>query len=142
MRWGRASFLLGWNGGRAGFVGGNWHPEWTIGIGTPSGPRYQVGTAWRRDFTGGTALANISDRQTQTVSLGASYLLADGSPVNSVTLPPLSGLVLRRSGLAMAQTRAGTPSPGTSPPDRWHEPSARRTTSRSVVSGRFWKWPR
>ena len=117
MRWGRASFLLGWNGGRAGFVGGNWHPEWTIGIGTPSGPRYQVGTAWRRDFTGGTALANISDRQTQTVSLGASYLLADGSPVNSVTLPPLSGLVLRRSGLAMAQTRARTPSPGTSPPE-------------------------
>jgi len=94
MRWGRASFLLGWNGGQAGFGAGNWHPEWTIEIGIPSGPRYQVGTAWRRDYTGGTAIANISDRQTQTVALGAGYLLPDGSPTSSVTLPPLSGLVL------------------------------------------------
>jgi hypothetical protein len=98
MRWGRASFLLGWNGGPAGFGGGNWHPEWTIEIGTPTGPRYQVGTAWRRDYTEGTAIANISASASQTLALGGTYLQPDGSAVSSVTLPPLTGIVLRASG--------------------------------------------
>jgi hypothetical protein len=98
MRWGRASFLLAWNGGPAGYGAGNWHPEWTIEIGTPIGPRYKVGSAWRREYTGGTALANPSERQTQTIALGGTYLLPDGSPVRSVDLPPLSGLVLRNAG--------------------------------------------
>jgi Hypothetical glycosyl hydrolase family 15 len=96
MRWGRASFLLGWNGRAAGFGAGNWHPDWTIDIGSPAGPRYQVGTAWRREYTGGTAIANISPDETQEVELGADYLHPDGSSVSSITLPPLSGVVLRR----------------------------------------------
>jgi Hypothetical glycosyl hydrolase family 15 len=96
MRYGRASFLLGWNGRAAGFGAGNWHPEWTIDIGSPAGPRYQVGTAWRREYTGGTAIANISPDETQKVELGADYLHPDGSSVSSITLPPLSGVVLRR----------------------------------------------
>jgi hypothetical protein len=96
MRYGRASFLLGWNGGPAGFGAGNWHPEWTIEIGTPTGPRYQVGSAWRRDFTGGTAIANVSATGEQRVALGSVYAHPDGSPVTSVTLSPLTGIVLRR----------------------------------------------
>jgi Hypothetical glycosyl hydrolase family 15 len=96
MRWGRASFLLGWNGGEAGYGAGDWHPEWTIDIGAPAGPRYLVGTAWRREYTGGTVIANISEEQTQMVELGADYLHPDGSSVSSITLPPLSGVVLRR----------------------------------------------
>jgi hypothetical protein len=111
MRWGRASFLLGWNGGLAGYGAGNWHPEWTIEIGTPSGPRYPVGTAWRREYTGGTVLANISDRATQTVALGGSYLHPDGSSVGSVTLPPLTGLVLRGAPAELSASRL-TPTAG------------------------------
>jgi hypothetical protein len=95
MRYGRASFLLGWNGGPAGFGGGNWHPEWTIEIGVPTGPRYRVGHAWRRDFSEGTAIANISGSASQKVDLGSTYLLPDGSSVRSVTLEPLTGLVLK-----------------------------------------------
>jgi Hypothetical glycosyl hydrolase family 15 len=136
MRWGRASFLLGWNGGPAGYGAGNWHPEWTVEIGTPSGPRYQVGTAWRREYTGGTAIANISDSANQTVTLGGTYLLPDGSPTSSVTLPPLSGLVLRRSGGAAAAQ------PDEPQSDRWHPPGARAPTPRRPVNDRFWKWPR
>jgi hypothetical protein len=134
MRWGKASFLLGWNGGPAGYGAGNWHPEWTIDIGTPTGPRYQVGTAWRREYTGGTAIANPSERQAQAVALGAAYLHPDGSPVSSVTLPPLSGMVLRRSG-DDAPARVESPKL-----DRWHNdaPAATGSASRS----RFWKWRR
>jgi hypothetical protein len=98
MRWGRASFLLGWNGGPAGFGAGDWNPEWTIEVGTPTGPRYQVGSVWRRDFTGGTALANISASASQTVALGSTYLHPDGLQVSSITLAPLTGLVLRGRG--------------------------------------------
>jgi hypothetical protein len=134
MRWGRASFLLGWNGRAAGFGAGNWHPEWTVDIGTPAGPRYQVGTAWRREYTGGTAIANPSEQQAQTVALGATYLHPDGSPVSSVTLPPVSGIVLRRSA-GPVPARAES-----SRLDRWHDaaPAATGPASRA----RFWKWRR
>ena len=87
--------MIGWSGGPAGFGAGNWHPEWTIEIGTPTGPRYRVGSAWRRDYTGGTAIANISASASQTVALGSTYLQPDGSAVNSVTLAPLTASVLR-----------------------------------------------
>ena len=123
MRWGRASFLIGWNGGPAGYGVGTWHPEWTIEIGTPSGPRYQVGSAWRREYTGGTAIANISDRQPQTVALGGSYQHPDGSLVSAVTLPPLSGLVLRKV--------AGAPTVGPSQPPP--SPSAQTRTPASAT---------
>jgi Hypothetical glycosyl hydrolase family 15 len=127
MRYGRASFLLGWNGGAAGFGGGNWHPEWTIEIGRPTGPRYQVGSAWRRDYTEGTAIANISPSASQTVALGASYLQSDGSAVTSVTLAPLTGIVLRDREPAATQSGAAADPPKRPEPVQPSPPPAPRS---------------
>lgn len=94
----RASFLIGWDGRSDSAIGcGDYSSEWAFEIGTPTGPRVQVGSAWRRDYTRGAALVNVSNRQSQRVALGAGYLLPGGSPATTVDLPPQSGLVLRRS---------------------------------------------
>jgi Hypothetical glycosyl hydrolase family 15 len=101
-RYGRASFLLAWNGGPSSFIYAPtpeaqdpWSPEFAFDIGTPTGARYQVGQAWRRAYTGGTVVVNPSSTVAQTVTLGATYLHPDGSPVTSVVLQPMTGLVLR-----------------------------------------------
>jgi Hypothetical glycosyl hydrolase family 15 len=165
MRWGRASFLIGWNGGPGGFNAGNWHPEWTIEIGTPTGPRYQVGSAWRRDYTGGTAIANISASASQTVALGSTYLQPDGLRVNSVTLAPLTGIVLRSttrvpSGTSTSAGAAG-PRKAAARPKHANRHRSLRTHQRAGVArkllrsnrgraraafypqnARFWKWLR
>ena len=115
MRWVRASFLVGWNGGSAAiaYEPANgvemWHPEWTFEIGSPIGQRYRMGGAWRRDFSGGTAIANPSS-SAQIVSLGLGYAHPDGRAVSLVTLAPLTGIVLRALGRA-PQTPAAAPSP-------------------------------
>jgi hypothetical protein len=162
MRWGRASFLIGWNGGPAGFGGGNWHPEWTIEIGTPTGPRYQVGSAWRRDYSGGTALANISTRASQTVALGSTFLHPDGSAVNSVTLAPLTGIVLRSTSRAprttsarrVGATVASAPAPGkqmflsryrratAAPSKLWWPGHVTKQSARPLSNVGYWKWLR
>jgi hypothetical protein len=102
MRWARASFLVGWTGGPSALIfdpGASvdpWSPEWTIDIGRPRAPRLRVGAqAWRRDYTGGTAVLNASSTASATVQLGGSYLTPEGVPVTEVTLKPLTGLVLR-----------------------------------------------
>jgi hypothetical protein len=103
MRFARASFLLDWDGGSSSFVFEPTDPEaqnpysaeWAMDIGRPVAARYGVGVAWRRQFTGGTALVNPSSARTQTVKLGAAYLMPDGSRVTSVSLRPATGLVLR-----------------------------------------------
>jgi Hypothetical glycosyl hydrolase family 15 len=107
MRYGKASFLLQWNGGGGGFVydtasGDPWNPEWTTDIGTPSGSKYQVGVGWRRDYTSGTVILNPSPSSSQTFSLGGTYLRADGSAVTSVTLGPTSALILKRQSTTVA----------------------------------------
>jgi putative glycosyl hydrolase-like family 15 (GHL15) protein len=112
MRYARASFLVGWDGGASALSiesgpTGRAHPEWMIDIGQPLGSRYQVGSAWRRNYTGGTAIVNISASQSQSVSLGGTYVTPEGQSVTSVTLRPLTGIVLRSN---------GSPSPGGSPP--------------------------
>src|SRR5207249_3517592 len=59
MRYARASFLLMWDGGSSAMIRAPgtgvdpWSDEWTISVGSPLGSRYQVGSAWRRDYTGG-----------------------------------------------------------------------------------------
>jgi hypothetical protein len=168
LRWGRASFLLGWNGGAAGFGAGNWHPEWTVEIGMPSGPRYRVGSAWRRDFTGGTVLANVSASAEQTVPLGDSYLHPDGSSVDSVTLAPLTGIVLRAGSRTTnavpattrpaitgnAQAREARVGVGVKRmlrdrykrarmlPRPWRSTQIPSTTGRYPADARFWTWLR
>jgi putative glycosyl hydrolase-like family 15 (GHL15) protein len=109
MRYARASFLLGWDGGpdalfyrpRPGLD--PWAPDWTIKIGRPLGVRYHVGMAWRRDFSRGVALVNPTSASV-TVPLGGSYSTQDGEVVRSVTLGPRSGAVLRE--IAIDRTNA------------------------------------
>lgn len=102
MRYGKASFMLDWNGLGGAFIwgfgsnnsGDPWNLEWTTDIGTPSAARYQVGVGYRRDYSGGTVLVNPSGSSSQTFSLGATYKKADGTLVNTVTLSPATGIIL------------------------------------------------
>ncbi len=117
MRYARASFLSDWSGGPSALAYEPTTPEaqdpyaagWTMEIGTPLGPRYKVGVAWRRDYTGGAVIVNPSPSTQQSVSLGASYLAADGSTVSSVTVPATDALILR------ATTSTTPPPPAPSP---------------------------
>ena len=98
-RYARASFLLGWDGEGALLYRTSqgtdpWSPDWTIDIGTPTGARYRVGAAWRRDFTGGTVVVDPSTK-TVTVKLGAQYRTQDGKVITTITLPSGTGAVLR-----------------------------------------------
>jgi putative glycosyl hydrolase-like family 15 (GHL15) protein len=113
MVYARANFLLDWDGGPSAVIFEPSNPEqqdpyassWTQDVGTPRAARYQVGPAWRRDFTGGTVLVNPSGTVTQNVALGGPFVAADGSTVTSVSLAPMTGAILRN----------GTP-PAAAPP--------------------------
>jgi hypothetical protein len=116
MAYARANFLLfdqPANGGALLFEASD--PEaqdpygagWTADVGSPVGARFQAGSAWRRNFTGGTVVVNPTS-STVTVSLGGTYATLGGSQVTSVTLGPTSGAILR--------TVAGTPPPPPPPP--------------------------
>jgi Hypothetical glycosyl hydrolase family 15 len=78
-------------------------PEWTADVGSPTGARFQVGAAWRRDFTGGTVLVNPSS-STVTVSLEKPYLNDAEATTTSVTLAPTTAAILR-------STTTATPMP-------------------------------
>ena len=117
MRYGKASFLLEWDGTGGGFVyqtsGDPWNLEWTMDIGRPSGPRYQVGIGWRRDYSGGTVILNSSASANQTFDLGGTYTRPDGTAVTSVTLAPTTALILKGSA-APPSPPANTALPGIS----------------------------
>lgn len=98
MEYARASFLLGWDGGDSAlffypYKATPWDPHWTTYIGSPSGARFRVGAAWRRNYTGGTVIVNPS-ASSVTVSLEQPYRTIDGATVTSVTLPSATGVVL------------------------------------------------
>jgi hypothetical protein len=103
MRYARASFLLDWDGGPSALAFEPTNPEaqdpysseWATDVGTPTSTRFRVGVAWRRNYSGGTVVLNPSPSVTQRVDLGATFLLPDGRSVTSVTLSPVSALVLR-----------------------------------------------
>jgi hypothetical protein len=105
LRYGRASFLLKWNG-----VGGAYlfsptdmadpfAAEWTMDLGGPLAPMQAVGVAWRRDFSRGAVVVNPSGTQSQAVDLGGTFYQADGTALSSATLPPVSALLLRKEPL-------------------------------------------
>jgi hypothetical protein len=111
MAWARANFLLfdePANGGALIFEATDpeaqdpYSSSWTADIGAPVGARFQVGSAWRRNFTGGTVVVNPTS-STVTVNLGGSYVTLGGSTTSSVMLGPTSGAILRLTG--------GTPAP-------------------------------
>ena len=103
MQYGRASFYLVWNGKGGGFLwqttdgSDPWHPGWTTDIGTPLAARYTVGVGLRRDYTAGTALVNPNPFSSQTFNLGASYITPSGSTVTTVTLSPITAMVLHKT---------------------------------------------
>jgi hypothetical protein len=114
MAYARANFLLfdqPANGGALLFEASDpeaqdpYSASWTADVGSPVGTRFQAGSAWRRNFTGGTVVVNPTS-STVTVSLGGTYSTLGGSPVSSVALGPTSGAILR--------TVAGTPPPAPS----------------------------
>jgi hypothetical protein len=118
MTWARANFLLfddPADGGALMFEPTD--PEaqdpyvssWTADVGSPVGARFQVGSAWRRDFTGGAVVVNPTS-STVTVALGGSYVDATGAVVQSVTLGATTGAILRLPASAPA------PSPPPPPP--------------------------
>ena len=68
------------------------YPEFSRDLGAALGSRYQVGTSvWRRNFSAGTAVANLSSSTSQTIELGATYTLPTGSQASAVTLGPQRG---------------------------------------------------
>ena len=115
MSYGKASFLLGWNGGGGAFVyqptgaGDPWNGAWTSDIGRPVAPRRRVGVAWLRRYRGGVVLVNPDASRSQGFDLRRTYLSPDGAPVSQLTLPPTTGLVLALapSGEHVAAPRLG-----------------------------------
>ncbi len=102
------------------------YPEFKLALGTPNGPRYRVGSSvWRRDFSAGTAVVNLSATTSQTVSLGASYALPGGGTATSVTLAP-------NHGLALALASGSQPPPPPAAPGAVPNERATSTTQTSV----------
>jgi hypothetical protein len=103
----RASFLLALKPGRGTFFytddyagkGDPWRLMTTPEIGRPLGPRRRIGVGFKRTFTKGTAVVNPSPSESQTFAFQRRYAMPDGTTTRSITLPPASGLVLRRAGL-------------------------------------------
>lgn len=100
MVYGKASFLLKWDGGDGAYFfdppgADPWNPAWTTDIGRPSGAMYAVGSgAYRRDYGQGTVVVNPMP-STQTIALGAAYVdTATGQSTTSVTLASTSAAIL------------------------------------------------
>lgn len=102
----KASFLLGYDGGRSAFIyetGSSSDPwmggaPWTANVGKPTTPRQRVGVGWRRTFTRGLVLVNPSPTTAQRFVLERRYWSATTSSDHSVTLSPVSAQILRRPG--------------------------------------------
>jgi uncharacterized short protein YbdD (DUF466 family) len=99
-RFALATFLMG-AGGRSYFSFSDSSSQnsatvtpWTVGIGSPTGPYYAAGNAFRRDFSAGTVLVNDTATSVK-VSLGATYVTSSGSNVTSLTLQPHTGEILK-----------------------------------------------
>jgi hypothetical protein len=100
MSYGKASFLLDWNGGGGAFLyqpsdeQDPWNGAWTRDIGRPAGAKRRAGVAWLRRYSGGIALVNPDASRAQRIDLGRKYLSPVGAPVAQVTLAPTTGLIL------------------------------------------------
>jgi hypothetical protein len=102
MVYGKASFLLDWNGRGGAFVyapknynGDSWNGAWTQNLGRPLGRKHRVGTGWMRRYRHGVVFLNPSSSQSQRFVLRRRYAAAGGRVVNVATLPPTTGLILR-----------------------------------------------
>ena len=119
MSYGKASFLLDWNGGGGAYIyeptdhdTNPWNPAWTADIGTPAAAKQRVGTGWLRRYSAGLTLVNPDPDHSQTFPLSGTYLTPDGNPVTQITLPPTSGLTLASGAPARASAAANAPATG------------------------------
>ena len=104
MQYGRASFLLTWNGrlGSAYFFRtcgtvDPANPAWTIDPGTPVGAMEGSQGMWSRPFSRGLVLLNPSPTQTVTYHLPSSVVYRDihrNIVTGLITMPPRSASVL------------------------------------------------
>jgi len=100
----RATLMLGWNGSGGDTYdyhvlctcSNNYSSYASLSAGSPTDSRYQVGVAWRRDFTDGVALVDPSPTVSQPVNLGACYVSPGGSHVTELTLSPATGTILTK----------------------------------------------
>ena len=95
MTYGKASFLLDWNGRGGAFVyaptnnGDAWNGAWTQNLGKPLGHKRAVGAGWMRRFRHGVVLLNPSPSSAQRFTLRGRH------SAKTVTLQPTTGLILR-----------------------------------------------
>jgi Hypothetical glycosyl hydrolase family 15 len=101
MTYGKASFLLDWNGGGGAFIyvptdgSSPTSATATMQVGRPAGVKRRVGVGWMRTYSDGVVLVDPSPSTAQTFMLDGTYLTASGSAVTSVTLSPATGMILR-----------------------------------------------
>jgi hypothetical protein len=141
QRYGRASFLLDWNGGPSAFMfepvaeaQDPWTADATEDLGTPLAPKYQVGSAWRRDFTGGTVVVNPSSTATLSVSLNGAFLDASSATVTSVSLQPETAVILRSTVTSSATTSTTTPTSTSSTTSTTSSSSTTTTTAKTTTT--------
>ncbi|MBA3844720.1 MAG: hypothetical protein H0X39_19230 [Actinobacteria bacterium] len=102
MTFGRASFLLVWNGTNGSFIYNTtdgsdpWNTAWTAAIGTPTGPMSQAGNAYVRNYSGGYVVVNPS-QSTVSVSLPAGLKTLTGAAAgSSVSLGATSAAIFTK----------------------------------------------
>lgn len=101
----RSAFMLKWDGTRHGAFGwfvtdgsDPWQPGWTTWIGYPLAPMVKVDAGYRRDFDSGVVCVNPNEAGTASIKfdLGGSFKKPDGTTVTSVTLPPVTAMILTK----------------------------------------------
>jgi hypothetical protein len=103
MTYGKASFLLVWDGTGGGYIfdpvdqADPWHPAWTTAIGRPAGRRRRIGVGWLRRYTRGVVLVNPNSAKAQTFQLGGRYVIRGGVVSGSVTLEPVNAMILAKA---------------------------------------------
>lgn len=102
QRYGRASWLLAWDGvsdSAWGYWGDGeepWSDEWGPDVGVPIEPATQDGGIWVRRYSAGVVVVNPGDADGITVALGQLYVDADLGEVDTVTLDHRTARVLQR----------------------------------------------
>ena len=100
MTFGKASFLLDWNGGGGAFIyvttdgSDPSNAAWMTDVGQPVAAKQQVGVGWQRGYTDGMVLIDPSATSSQSFQLGGSYRTASGATVTSLTLSPMTAAIL------------------------------------------------
>jgi Hypothetical glycosyl hydrolase family 15 len=100
IRYGQASFLIGWDGVTAsgfGYQGGlpaSASRQYGANLGVPIEGRRAVGVGWMRHYSGGVAVVNPHPSASQTFRLGGTYIDEDGVRRAIVTLGPATGMSL------------------------------------------------